>query len=60
MPHIIRKVREGWMVSDAKKMSNGRYKNYSEKAFKTEAGARKQLIAINLSLIKKGEKVVWK
>lgn len=60
MPHIVRKVKDGWVVSDAKKMPNGRYKNYSAKPFKMEAEARKQLVAINLSLERKGEKIKWK
>ena len=59
MPHIIRRVKNGWFVSDSKPQSNGRYKNYSKTPFKNEADARKQLVAINLSLQRKGEKVKW-
>jgi hypothetical protein len=54
MPHIIRKVANGYYVSDAKKMANGRYKNYSKEPL-TYDEAHKQYVAINLSLIRKGE-----
>lgn len=59
MPHIIKKVKGGWKVADAKPMANGRYKYYSKDPM-TWDEAHKQFVAINLSLMKKGEKVSWK
>lgn len=59
MPHIIRKVKGGYKVADATPMPNGRYKYYSKDPLSWD-NAHKQLIAINLSLMRKGEKVSWK
>jgi len=60
MPHIIRRVGKGkYKVADATPMPNGRYRYYSKDPM-TREEAHKQLVAINLSLIRKGEKVSWK
>lgn len=59
MPHTIRKVTGGFKVADTKPMANGRYKYYSKQPLTWEE-AHKQLVAINMSLMRKGEKVSWK
>ena len=61
MPHIIKAVKGGYKVADEKpNPKTGRYTYYSKEPL-TKEQAHKQLVAINLSLIKKGEspKKVW-